>query len=178
MFITSSLTAAARRTAAAAAVAANARVADECHRLRAIHGAVKRDNRPADPFGPLDSDGSEQRRRRWTMAYEATCLAYGLPFGSVYVPCYLCPAGTVFDAWSLDAEHIDAGGGTYTGNLLLACHPHNHGKSGSGQIHPAHRQYVLDVVAGHTLPRGSVTGRAFFGARARRKDGSDMAPRV
>jgi len=127
-----------------------------------------------DPFGPINAKrGSTVRIARWTTAYAAHVTVYGLPHGTVYVPCYLC--GEIFDAWHLDGEHV--GGrlirGTYAGGLLLCCSPCNRSKGDTGAIAHQSRDKVARLTAhvGYAVAshRDSNGARQFFHARPRRK---------
>lgn len=126
----------------------------------------------ADPHGPLNRDGSEPRRRRWAMALRLTWTVFGLSEGSVYVPCYIC--GDVFDAWSLDADHVEPDSGAAVDNLLLACHGCNRGKHDVHSVHHVTRAWLTNMAAGLMVPRGSAPMVAFFRARWTRPDGRDM----
>lgn len=167
-----------RPTARARAIAANDAEGTDASVL-ARYGALKyvpADDAKVDRFGPIDArTGSEPRMRRWLMALRSTWTVFAMPEGSVYVPCYVC--GDTFDAWSMDSEHLDPFGGSHPGNLLLACAECNLGKSDTHVPHHDSVQYVLDMTAGMSVPRGSTFGKKMFRARHRRPDGADMASR-
>lgn len=60
------------------------------------------------------------RFRRWVAAWQATCLAYGLPMWSVWVPCHVCKGAT--HAYRSDVDHLvsrENGGASEYGNLAL-----------------------------------------------------------
>lgn len=77
-----------------------------------------------DQFGDDGTKSLAVRFRRWVTAWQATCLAYGLPLWSVEVPCHIC--GKAVNAWYSDGDHViskDNGGQSKPDNMMLT-----HGK--------------------------------------------------
>ena len=128
------------------------------------------------PNGDLSPDangdvGSQVRQRRWALAYMMTCNLMGVDAGRAYaLPCYLC--GVLYDAWTLDAEHIVSernGGESTPENMLLACSHCNTIKGDFAEVAEPVRDRIAALAYGHLYPRGAASLKPLWNARPRRK---------
>ena len=124
-------------------------------------------------------DQPDSRRRRWAMGYGAMITMFNVPFGTVYLPCYIHPKNDngeviLFDAWQLDGEHVNALGGSPKGNLALACGECNSVRKRETPVHPN----VEDRIAAAGQEFGYVLGgkgiMPFWNARKRRPAGGNF----
>ena len=158
---------------AAATVAASE--ANEDVPLVTVGGPLKVVAWNFDPHGPNNEKrGSSVRRKRWTTAYVISCILFGQRFGVRWLPCYLC--GDVFDAWTMDGEHVRGRlvEGTVRTGVALACHACNARKGDHRSIHPAAWDTIREA-AGHVeWHRDSDAAKELWRAHPRRAGGEDM----
>lgn len=125
-------------------------------------------------FGLDNREQADSRRRRWAIAYRTACNLFGIPLDAVWIPCYGCER--LADAWTLDADHVDANGMSDPGNLMLMCSDCNTHEKGSRAIHPNAEAAIL--AAGR--PTGYVCGgphlqNNMWCARPRRTAGGNFS---
>ena len=122
----------------------------------------------------FDQRNSPQgRMRRWAAAYFQSVTLFGLSVGDVWIPCYIC--GNLFDAWTMDTEHVDNLRGSEIGNLLLSCGKCNRRDKGDhGQVHESVLFRLEALAQGVMYPRGGESILPMWHARERRdvKSGS------
>lgn len=170
------------RTALSSARLAELReVAQDAYRTstdRAVYSAPR--GRTADKMsesmliGLDDRNQSDSRRRRWAIAYLHALNVFGLPQGAVWIPCYVC--GELWDAWTLDADHVDPHGGSHPHNLMLACASCNsHDKASNGQVPLATRELLDGYAVGVPYVMGGPGLRSLWNARPRRKSGGNWS---
>lgn len=117
-------------------------------------------------------DSSDSRKRRWAIAYRTACAVFGLPLDAVWIPCYKC--GRLADAWTLDADHVNADGNSNPGNLMLMCASCNtHGKA-SLPVHPNAEAVILEAGQGTGYVCGGKGIRSMWSARPRRQAGGNF----
>lgn len=146
--------------------------ADRPDRAVYVMPAVKATVTESGRLGLDRRDSSDSRRRRWAIAYLTMCVLYGVPADAVWLPCYIC--GDVFDAWHLDADHVNADGMSDPGNLALACASCNSLEKAARPVHPNVEAAIMAAGTGVGYVCGGKGVRSIFDARTRREAGGNF----
>lgn len=133
-----------------------------------------------DCFGSINAKnpGKNYARPLWNAAVMASCNVFGLPYGTIYIPCYIC--GELFDCWTMDREHVfgrtDENGGTRRAGILLADSGCNTVKGESRRISWQTREWLENGPASLVeLPKMTNEVDTNWYARTRRVNGKGQS---
>lgn len=134
----------------------------------------KSDLTSAELIGLDDRDQPWSRRRRQTIGYYVALKVWGLPEGAIWIPCYIC--GNLFDAWTMESDHVHPVGGSIPQNLLLSCKSCNRQRKNDTKVP---NDAAVDMIASYAYGVGYACGGKglldYWNARDRRKSAKGIS---